>query len=457
MGFTTPPRPTSKSVFWLLSAAVFLFIVIVIRPLLGFTNAASGAWPSLGDYEAPTKEPYKQTPSSQSEPYTPSKSQPKSWELSSFREAWLATEVGGEFDGSRLEEICNATDWRDDVILHMVQSRGGIGNVRGTILDFLYFAVRTGSSHIILPSYVKRTDSSLDWMDESHGYWPFDNLFDGAWFLATMQLYCPQMAIHRSLDDAPYSATVEGRYDLQRGRTDKADGESVAGVVQHFTEWLAGGPPGYDPAGLNLVTTVATLWNFDMLPSPRLRTTLGRLLRINPEIRNLAATAVYNMRNQGLEKAIDPREQMYEGAYYGLHLRTEKDATTIVHWDEAFGGFEKQTDIHLAKCKELGLRAIYVASGNEEDIVRLAEKAMAYAGIIVHSKKDLLTAPEDAKALEDLSWDQRGALDWEVMARSTFFSGPYMVSPKQPPPLPTLRWDPGTPFSVGAFEIGTTF
>lgn len=87
-----------------------------------------------------------------------------------------------------------------------------------------------------------------------------------------------------------------------------------------------------------------------------------------------------------------------------------------------------------------GLQVIYAASGSREDILKLAAKAKPHH-IQVVSKDDLLSfstssssstsshPPEDhAAALSALTWDQQGALDWEVLARATYFSGPVFSS-----------------------------
>lgn len=76
-----------------------------------------------------------------------------------------------------------------------------------------------------------------------------------------------------------------------------------------------------------------------------------------------------------------------------------------------------------------GLSVIYAASGSKEDILKFASKArQAPNNIQVVSKDDLLTSSEDRTALATLTWDQQGALDWEVLSRATYFSGPVFSS-----------------------------
>lgn len=342
---------------------------------------------------------------------------------STFKTEWLATDLGGNFDGTRLEQLCSGTKWRKDVVLQMLHSRGGIGNVRGTILDFFYFAIRSGS-HIVLPGYVKRTDTSLDWMDESNGYYPFDNMFDSKWFTGIMSLHCPQMRIYLTADDVPYNTTLDAEYNMISARSDKQAKDNEPALFAHFHYWLKDQPK-YKPDQINLVKSVAQIWNFDLYPQPKLRATFGRLLKISPQIRSLAATAVSSMRPH-VKPNIKPGDQLHRGAYCGVHLRTEVDAAKS-GWLKHYGGFEKQTDIYLEMCKGQGLKVIYVASGKQEDIVKFASKADE-DGITVLSKQDLLPAPQDRKVLDSMTWDQHGALDWEILSRSSFFGGPTMSS-----------------------------
>lgn len=372
-----------------------------------------------------TKRPQHQQ-QQQQHPDTTTKQPPEPDELSTFKAEWLATELGGHFDGTRLGEACGETKWREDVVLQMLHSRGGIGNVRGTILDFIYFAIRSGS-HVVLPGYVKRTDTSLDWMDETNGYHPFDNMFDAEWLTTTMGLHCPQMRMYLTADEVPCNNnnTPDAEYNMPSARSDKQAANNEPRLLAHFDRWL-GDQPGYDPDAVNLVKSTAQIWNFDLYPQPRLRAALGRLLKISPRIRDLAAAAVFNMRPHVGPAILNPGDQLHRDAYCGVHLRTEVDAANS-GWLKNYGGFETQTDVYLEMCKRQGLQVIYVASGNQGDIVKFTEKGKKH-GVTVLSRQDLITAPLDRELLDSLTWDQHGALDWEILSRSSFFSGPTMSS-----------------------------
>lgn len=424
----------TKTVTAILSLLILWIVALGLRreaPFMDLKDALNDIYTVAGssiksNAKADPLSPHASSTSSTAQTQGPQQQQSDHEDLLKFKTEWLETELGGSFDGSRLARFCNGTKWRQDVVLQMLHSRGGIGNVRGTILDFIYFAIRSGS-HMVLPGYVKRTDKSLDWMDESNGYHAFDNMFDPEWITSTLKTHCPQMDVYRTIDDAPYNTTVSAEYNMLPARSDKQAAHNEPTLMAHFRHWL-GDQPGYAPGELNLVSCTAQIWNFDLYPRPRLRAAFGRLLKISPQIRGLAATAVFNMRphvRPGV--AVDPHDQLHRDAYCGVHLRTEADAARS-GWLRSYGGFEVQTDMYVETCRSQGLQVVYVASGNQDDIVRFAQKADKEAGITVLSKHDLLVAPGDREALDGLTWDQQGALDWEILSRSSFFSGPTMSS-----------------------------
>ncbi|CAI0654201.1 unnamed protein product, partial [Colletotrichum noveboracense] len=192
-----------------------------------------------------------------------------------FQAQWLENDLGGPFDGSRIFELCNKTTWRDDIVLHMRHSRGGLGNVRGTILDFLYEAMLFGV-HIVMPSYVKRTDANLDWMDESNGYYDYDNLFDKEWFLRQMGEHCSQMKIYPTPEDAPVEATLKGEFTVPGARSDKSPDKTEDGVRVSLDAWLKSQEDYFENTP-SLVPITAGFLGFDFYAKPGLRTALGRL------------------------------------------------------------------------------------------------------------------------------------------------------------------------------------
>lgn len=277
----------------------------------------------------------------------------KTWNLHDFKKEWLKTELGGNFDnGKDLQKACAKADFSGNLVLHMMHSRGGVTNVRGGILDLVWFAILTGAD-IVLPGYIIRPDATAanNWDDESLGYYGIENMFDREWFLHVMSKHCPQMTIYPEVDAVPSTANLTHNDLFHDARADLTLMNTEDSLVSYFNLWLQTQPE-FQPNAVNLVFINKMMWYFNWLPRPRLRKELGHLVKINPQIREMAATAVYNLRTTHHLDNIQPDEQLYKDAYYAVHLRTEADAQQM-GWTVDFGGFEQQSDIYIAKCKDL--------------------------------------------------------------------------------------------------------
>lgn len=105
---------------------------------------------------------------------------------------------------------------------------------------------------------------------------------------------------------------------------------------------------------------------------------------------------------------------------------------TDVDEGSEWGFYEAERRAHLDMCKELNFTLIYVATGSRQDTEQLRSEAQ-HMGISVISKVDLLSKIEkqsdfDTLAFESLSIAQKNALDFEILSRSSFYSGPADVS-----------------------------
>ena len=197
-------------------------------------------------------------------------------------------------------------------------------------------------------------------------------------------------------------------------------------AVKDFNHWLSV-QPDY-PKETTLVNVGRTLWEgLDTRAIPTaVRRDFGNSLRLIPEVRRLAAIVTYNLALKYHLHNIDPRLPYYPSSFLGAHLRTENDAKAA-GWlnDEgpaAHANYTGQTDAYLSQALEHKLSIIYVASGNATEISRFSEKAWQLHSINVTSKNSLLTSP-DLAALEALTWDQQGLVDYEVLRRCSSLAG----------------------------------
>lgn len=298
------------------------------------------------------KRPLKIPPKGQTRPKVEvkpqDKLQPESHTLTSFTQIWLENEIGGPLTNNTLAPIsslCASVSWHDDIVLNLSNLGGGVGNLRVAILDFIYFAMQTGS-HIILPSYIKRKEKTLYWLDESNGYHTFSHLFDSEFLISTLSSACPQMRVFRSTEEAKIIGRVKDRFDMGRLRTDKVADTNPSAKIAELRDWVDTKPKGYLEKEVNMVTVSVPLIAHDMRTMPKMRVALGRLIKYNHKIRELAATALFNLRRKRqLEVAIDPSKQIYHGAYYGsaycltqLRMAAYTDLTRTIYSASTNGG-----------------------------------------------------------------------------------------------------------------------
>ncbi|KEQ98682.1 hypothetical protein AUEXF2481DRAFT_1525 [Aureobasidium subglaciale EXF-2481] len=350
-----------------------------------------------------------------------------------FMHEWMGNQIGNPPNSSSVALLCGKADikWQPNVVLDLDDANGGIGNVRGNIFDFLGLAILTGSS-IMLPSFQSRSaeDLSALW----NGKIPFDTFFDTEHFVSTFASACPKMDIYQPSTDHSLLPPLHNRYSMPSMRQDlhpeslgTENPNTPEAAVENFSHWLKA-QPDYDAQKTSLVSVGRTLWeglDTRALPSA-VRRDFGNSLRLVPEVRRLAAIVTYNLARQYHIHTIDPRLPYYPSAFLGAHLRTEIDAKNA-GWlnDEgaaAHANFTGQTDAYLSQAVERGLNVIYVASGNSSEISHFAQKAWSRHNFNVTSKASLLS-DSDLEALNNLTWDQQGLVDYEVLRRSSYLAG----------------------------------
>lgn len=332
---------------------------------------------------------------------------------------WQAVHLIEPFNPSAIAAYCNETVWRPNLVFNLDNANGGVGNVRGNILDFLFFALEAGAS-IMLPGMASRsqTDISNVWASRA----PFGLFFDEDWFLHAMEEACPQMIIYKPSADHKIADPLPGNYLPASRRMDAGKQNTKKAYLQNLDTWLKS-KPAYKPDELTLVNLERTLWEIDTrsLP-PAFRRSFSQLLRLNSEARRLAAITVQHLALLH-PIAIDPRDPVPPQAFYGAHLRTEADAQSAGWLNEPNTNFSAQTDAYIADALKHKLRTVYVASGNSTDLERFKTKAALHRPALnVTSKLDLLP-PHELDNLAKLTWDQQALVDYEVLQRCSVFGG----------------------------------
>lgn len=337
-----------------------------------------------------------------------------------FVQDWLDTRLIEPFKPWAIQKYCNSSTWHPNLVLRLDNANGGIGNVRGNMLDFLFQAIEAGAS-IVVPDMAARSQEDISNVWASRA--PFDAFFDKAWFIRSLEEACPQMGIYNvKPGKLPAEPLTAGNYLPRSRRIDQEKEFTRVEAVATLEKWL-GETDNFNPDKLTLVNVERTLWDIDTrsLP-PGVRRNLGQLLRIGPAIREYAAMVVKKLAEK-YEITLDPRDAVPRAAFHGAHLRTEADAQNAGWTDAPHGNWSAQTDAYIAHALANSLAVSYVASGNATDLARFRAKAAAHRPpVIVTSKFDLLPAREAAE-LKQLSWDQQALVDYEVLQRCSVFGG----------------------------------
>ena len=142
----------------------------------------------------------------------------------------------------------------------------------------------------------------------------------------------------------------------------------------------------------------------------------GRILRIRDDARRLSAVALFNLAKQ-FKLAIDPRHELKRDSFVGVHLRTEADAGGV------FPIYEDQAAYLLEYITSSEVKVAFMATGTEQKhVAAFAARARDF-NVTVVAKKDLLL-DEDLRTLNELTWDQRALVDYEIMLRAGLMAGP---------------------------------
>lgn len=202
-------------------------------------------------------------------------------------------------------------------------------------------------------------------------------------------------------------------------------------------EWIEsstdGKPPSVESPVAFPLQSIMFAWPTSYDP-PSLVRHFSELVRPLDDAKILAASALLIMQERfgtHIDFRTGNKPSVHVNAFVGIHLRVEKDAT-----DYDWLSYEDQ--INYVKQRLRGRKGgstlpaatdmpdtdkmvIYVASGDEPGIARLAEDI---APITVVTKNDLLPEGTSAgAALRNMAWDQQALVDMLILEHSGYFIG----------------------------------
>jgi hypothetical protein len=143
--------------------------------------------------------------------------------------------------------------------------------------------------------------------------------------------------------------------------------------------------------------------------------------------KDLFKTLIYN------QTLLDISSQMLESpelqhGFIGAHIRAESD------WPHSFGNAGDQMRVFIEEMESLqrsspsDLRTVYVSCGNQSGIQKFREMVTPL-GYTVQDKWTLLSGdPETLARVDNLMFDEKAAVEYQMLLNADFFVGPVMSS-----------------------------
>lgn len=357
-----------------------------------------------------------------------------------FEDALFEIE-GEEWDGQYVQQICeDVEEWRPGFYFQCIHNTGGFGNLKNYVLTCLRYAIESGATGMVMPTFQLRANDLVDIFGNSV---PFDYMFDEQHFKRHVRRLCPQIKIFDRKEDIPNidKATIseDGIKHIQNVVHDSDQGlqplnQRVATLsqdMQTFFEGKYGARDSFERPIL-MIPPWPTVdeWPGHAVDSTRFFNTFGRIMRVRQDFRDIALTLLREMQMQFPQHfGPAPGEPVSTPllSYLGIHLRIEADAVPDWGWataEECYQAAQKFVEENTA-----GL--IYIATGDVAGIERMTQIcAEMPSQPQVISKTTLLNGTRTSeqgraawRQLQKLTWDQQAVVDYLVLLRCYRFSG----------------------------------
>ena len=325
-------------------------------------------------------------------------------------------------DSEAIRGICADTQWNPALVFTCSESVGGIGNIRNSILNCVRFAISAGAA-LVEPTIVLRNDADSaeirTGVKTDMGY-----MLDPAHFRESLRLSCPGMKVYDRIEDLKGKALHDPIALLPESLEEKVPPTGLAHPEkwrESFDAWL-GEHVGPAPEGTVVINLQRSYLTYPIYSDgENFALAFGKLLKFRADTRILATKTLIALAAIA-SYSPDLSQPILPDFFFGAHLRTEHDAQ--LGWpaeDWVYGRYETQAKFYFKQVLESGLKRVYIASGDKEEVAKFAREATE-KNITVSTKFDVLGA-EDAAQLEALSWDQQGMVDLLVMLRASRFAG----------------------------------
>jgi hypothetical protein len=332
-------------------------------------------------------------------------------------------------ESGAIKDICVGTTWNDGLVFTCDESVGGIGSVRNSILNCVRYAISAGAG-LVLPKIEVRDPADITHLRTGQKQ-DMDYMFDTQHFVESMSLSCPGLRIFQSLikvDDykfthKPIPLSPESLVD-NIPPTGLPSPETWRTTFEAWLEQYAT-RDGVEPV---IVSLGRSFMQYPIYSDGGdFAMEFGLVLKVRADIRDLATKTLLAI-SKAFDMKMDLNLPIIPSAFFGCHLRTEKDPTevgprTTSSQDLSASHYETQLRHYLEQAPRNGPAFVYLASGDAADISRFKSNA-ADVFLNVSTKHDLLSgSSEHMEALNKLTWDQQSIVDFLVLMKASDFAG----------------------------------
>ncbi|KAI1345507.1 hypothetical protein F5Y01DRAFT_309005 [Xylaria sp. FL0043] len=323
------------------------------------------------------------------------------------------------FVGWPLKRVCDEATWVEGLVYICDNNSGGIGNIRNYIQTCLRYALEAGATGLTIPKIRKRSEKDL--ADLFTEFLPFSYMFDEQHFRDAFNTNCPQITLYDDVKDIPgvgETPKISSITPKDLGNRDGCDpldpNKHTDRFGQTFRKWLDNEKHGAPPTKENprlIRFNWGVLFDWPIYrDGPEMAATFGGILKLNDKFLQLGKKTLEKMH------AFARADGAKDGAFLGIHLRTESDA--LGFWPD----FDTQSEAYLRQAQKRGYQTAYLATGNLTEADKFIDAAIEMAQMKVVTKTDLLSDAE-LDELEAYSWDQQALIDYVVLLGSEFFLG----------------------------------
>jgi len=326
-------------------------------------------------------------------------------------------------DSPAIKSVCGDTQWNSSIVFTCDNSVGGIGNIRNSILNCVRYTISAGAA-LVVPQIIVRDTNDIARIRTGERT-SMDYMFDVPHFVESLRLSCPQLHLYQKAEDIPNRPEQNHLISLlpesiiidipKTGLRHPEEWRS------EFYDWISQFESPYETRVVELARSYLQYPIYS--DGEDFALSFGSILKFRADTRVLATNTLRRI-DQTFELDLESQwdKPILKDAFFGAHLRTEKDARE--GWpaqDWKYSRYEIQSQLYLSQARESKSSVIYVASGDPLEVSAFAQDA-ASINATVTTKSQLLTG-KDKEQLELLAWDQQALVDYLVMLKSSNFAG----------------------------------